>query len=250
MKINLDKIENKLKHLFENRFSRSSTNVFHNRLAEELCGTILRTAREDEDGNLVAPNKFSFNLPQDIFQTIENKNELADDISKTLQELISDTGIKTLAPITLSFSLDTTLSTDDLKMNFEFSGSTVTNTSVYEVNKEWEQKTDDTQTHAYLLFKGQLIVIDEPVFNIGRGDGNNLIIENRYISRAHAQIRYINQKYVIFDLNSSGGTYLNGKRIKKQSLQPGDLITLSKTEIVFGIENESTLADTSKYTIS
>ena len=95
-----------------------------------------------------------------------------------------------------------------------------------------------------------MINITQPVFNIGQGEGNNFIIDDRYISRAHAQIRQIDKKYVIIDLNSSGGTYLNGERVTQQNLRPGDIITLSKIDLIFGIEDGPTLADTTKHTIT
>ena len=248
MKINLDKIEEKLKHIFENSLLTVSFNQLHQHLVKDLSNIIIKVHQVDDDGNIIAPNDFIIYLSDDMVQSINKQSELVGDLSKTLQELISDTGIITLVPITISFNTDPDLGHNDYKLEYSFSNSAVENTSVFEYKNQVDEiKESIPPINAYLIFDDQINPITEPVFNIGRGDGNDLIIENRFISRAHAQIRYINNGYVIFDLNSTGGTYINGKRIKQYNLKPGDVISLSKTDIVFGIENESTLADTSKY---
>lgn len=248
MKINLDKIEEKLKHIFENSLLTVSFNQLHQHLIKDLCNIILKVHQVDDEGNKISPNDFTIYLSDDMYQSIEKKSDLVGELSKTLQELIADTGILTLVPITISFDTDPDLDNSDYKLKYSFSNSIVENTSLFEFENQVDGFDENiSPMHAYLIFDEQIIPVTEPVYNIGRGDGNDLIIDNRFISRAHAQIRYIDNRYVIFDLNSTGGTYINGKRIKQYNLKPGDVISLSKTEVVFGIENESTLADTSKF---
>lgn len=49
--------------------------------------------------------------------------------------------------------------------------------------------------------------------NIGRSINNDIIIQNEYISKNHARLEKREGKYYISDLNSSNGTFLNGKQI-------------------------------------
>ena len=57
---------------------------------------------------------------------------------------------------------------------------------------------------------------------IGRAADNDVRITNPTVSAHHARIfTYLNSSYVE-DLNSSNGTFLNGKRIDKHILRPGD----------------------------
>jgi len=66
---------------------------------------------------------------------------------------------------------------------------------------------------------------------IGRAADNNLQLDDKTISKHHARIvTYFNANYVE-DLSSTNGTYVNGKKIKKQILQPGDILKLGKHQL-------------------
>jgi pSer/pThr/pTyr-binding forkhead associated (FHA) protein len=75
--------------------------------------------------------------------------------------------------------------------------------------------------------------------NIGRRLENNLVIDDPRVSRNHALLRANNGRYMLCDLNSSGGTYVNGLRITQQALRPGDVISLAGVSIIYGEESGS-----------
>ena len=54
-----------------------------------------------------------------------------------------------------------------------------------------------------------------------------------FLSRFHAEIIYENDKYVLYDKNSTSGTFVNGKRIDRCVLNSGDLISLANIYIMF-----------------
>ncbi len=82
----------------------------------------------------------------------------------------------------------------------------------------------------YLIVEGtQAIQINSPVTSVGRSRENTLVIDDPRVSRRHLEIRVIREQFVLFDLNSSGGTYVNGQRI----LYSGDVITLAGVNMVF-----------------
>jgi pSer/pThr/pTyr-binding forkhead associated (FHA) protein len=101
---------------------------------------------------------------------------------------------------------------------------------------------------AFLIVDGkQLFLLSDVVTNIGRLNENHLIIADGRVSRRHAQIRFVQDHYVIFDLGSSGGTYVNNVRITQSILNPGDIISLAGVAIVFGMEDhERFMANTQK----
>ena len=68
--------------------------------------------------------------------------------------------------------------------------------------------------------------------SIGRDYFNDLCITNQNISKAHAKI-YFNQGWVIEDLDSKNGVYVNRKRVKKKRLEIGDLISIVGYDIYF-----------------
>ncbi len=70
--------------------------------------------------------------------------------------------------------------------------------------------------------------------NIGRRLDNDLLVDDPRVSRHHAQLRAIKNRYVLFDLNSSGGTFINGQRTSQTVLYPGDVISLAGVSLIFG----------------
>lgn len=76
-------------------------------------------------------------------------------------------------------------------------------------------------------------------FSIGRGPGNGLVIESGEISRRHALIDRVGDGFVVEDLNSVNGVYLNGKRCNSATLKQGDVIALGKVKLVFGLNGEA-----------
>lgn len=76
--------------------------------------------------------------------------------------------------------------------------------------------------------------LDEPVVSIGRLPENTISIANMGVSRRHVKIEEdTDHSYILSDLNSLNGTYVNGKRIKKVTLRSGDKITIGKYAIIY-----------------
>ena len=68
---------------------------------------------------------------------------------------------------------------------------------------------------------------------LGRRPYNDIVIDNLAVSGEHAVIHMGGAEVVLEDLNSTNGTYVNGKVIKKQALQNGDAIEVGKYKIRF-----------------
>jgi len=79
--------------------------------------------------------------------------------------------------------------------------------------------------------------LNEAVVNIGRRLENQLVIDDPRVSRNHAQLRAIKGRFVLFDLNSTGGTFVNGQRTSQTVLYPGDVISLAGVALIFGQDN-------------
>jgi hypothetical protein len=101
---------------------------------------------------------------------------------------------------------------------------------------------------AYLIVDGvQVFSLDKPVVNLGRRPDNHLVIDDPRISRTHSQIRLRAGQFVIFDLESSGGTFVNGRRIYQHILHPGDVISLAGVPLIFGQDSPG-LTETQEFT--
>jgi serine phosphatase RsbU (regulator of sigma subunit) len=77
--------------------------------------------------------------------------------------------------------------------------------------------------------------------SIGRASDCSIPIKDRYLSRKHAEIISEGSNWILKDLGSANGTYLNGSRVERdEQLKTGDRIRLGDTEIVFETNERST----------
>jgi DNA-binding response OmpR family regulator len=75
---------------------------------------------------------------------------------------------------------------------------------------------------------GKRTFIDQPELIIGRDEHCEVVIPERQVSRQHARIRQERGKYILEDLDSKNGTFLNGQEIDgPHSLQDGDEIQIA-----------------------
>lgn len=92
--------------------------------------------------------------------------------------------------------------------------------------------------NSFLIVEGvKIYPLTQPVVNIGRRLDNQLIIDDPRVSRNHAQLRAIKGRFVVFDLNSTGGTFVNGQRTSQSVLYPGDVVSLAGVALIFGQDN-------------
>jgi len=68
---------------------------------------------------------------------------------------------------------------------------------------------------------------------LGRRPYNDIVIDNLAVSGEHAVMQMSGAEVYLEDLNSTNGTYVNGKAIKKQQLQGGDTVEIGKYKIKF-----------------
>jgi hypothetical protein len=68
---------------------------------------------------------------------------------------------------------------------------------------------------------------------LGRRPYNDIVIDNLAVSGEHAVLQMVGADVFIEDLNSTNGTYINGKAIKKQLLADNDTVEIGKYKIKF-----------------
>jgi len=85
------------------------------------------------------------------------------------------------------------------------------------------------------------IPINKESITIGRKGNNDIIIDNLAISRHHARLVQKEDKFILEDLNSFNGTFINEKKVIKCELRDGDRILIGKHTLVFLKENEVSL---------
>lgn len=87
-----------------------------------------------------------------------------------------------------------------------------------------------------LTIDGQLVgdyQMDKERYTIGRLPDNDIVVNHRACSGHHALVINILNDSFLEDLNSTNGTYVNGKIIKKHALQNGDVITIGQAQMKY-----------------
>jgi Protein of unknown function (DUF3662)/FHA domain len=84
-----------------------------------------------------------------------------------------------------------------------------------------------------IVHDGQRTPIEASVVQIGRAPGCDIVLDDRNVSRRHAEIRRRGPVVVLIDLDSTNGTIVNGRRVREHPLADGDRITLGNSRLTF-----------------
>jgi pSer/pThr/pTyr-binding forkhead associated (FHA) protein len=80
--------------------------------------------------------------------------------------------------------------------------------------------------------------LGEPVVRLGRALSNDVILDDRRVSRRHAQLRWRTGGYHLSDMGSSGGSTLNGRPLlqgEEAPLADGDVVSLAGLTLVIHV---------------
>ena len=100
------------------------------------------------------------------------------------------------------------------------------------------EEIEQLPANAFFVGEGvRVFPLIKAIINIGRRLENHLVIEDLRVSRSHAQLRAIHGQFVLFDLNSTRGTFVNGERITQTILYPGDTISFGGVTLTFKQED-------------
>jgi hypothetical protein len=89
---------------------------------------------------------------------------------------------------------------------------------------------------ALLVGNGRRSVLTGDLLLIGRSRECEIMVEDPNVSRKHAEVRRDGGRWVIADLGSTNGIKVNGRRVDRAQLEPGDRITLGLTELTFELD--------------
>ena len=74
---------------------------------------------------------------------------------------------------------------------------------------------------------------DRSEINVGRVQGNDLMLPKGNVSKRHARLLHRDGRFIVTDLKSTNGTYVNGERVSRRTLKDGDLLSLGTMEFHF-----------------
>jgi hypothetical protein len=237
MKIHLQEIETRIRELIEIRMLNILPGNKIGLITTQQIASAIYAGIAEKNDNETAPDLFTVILcPEELFHWQDDR--ILGTLKDTIQTVCREANIKFSAPLTLSVSPDETLSPGEVRVIASYKKATIEHTNTMVRDERLETEDNSIPENAFLIIDGRKVFpLTDPVVNIGRRIENQLSIDDPRVSRTHAQLRSIKSRYMIFDLNSTGGTFINGKRINQTILYPGDVISLAGVNIVFGQDN-------------
>ncbi len=91
--------------------------------------------------------------------------------------------------------------------------------------------------------QGTRFELEGDTIPLGRDSSNKVQIHDTEVSRQHAELQRTDQSYLLVDLNSSNGTFVNGQRIQRHHLTTGDQVQVGSTLMLYTGPPEETLED-------
>lgn len=201
---------------------------------------------DPDEWMLIAPDQYILMLPPSQAELVLTHPLELDCLAHQLENIAQQQGITFMVPplvrvVANPQSIEIMVFTD-----FSHKGLGDSRTSQLEdILGSFSGSPPNRLPMAYLVVNGlTTFSISEPVINIGRDPSNQLCLEDMRVSRLHAQLRFVQDHFVIFDLDSKGGTFVNGVAVTSQVLKPGDVILIAGIPLVYGQE----LSDQGDYT--
>jgi pSer/pThr/pTyr-binding forkhead associated (FHA) protein len=93
----------------------------------------------------------------------------------------------------------------------------------------WILQSSDSQTGP-LLFR----VSPGSIKTIGRSAGAELILKASLVSRIHCRVEANDETLEVIDLESTNGIYVNGERVSRAHMIPGDRLKIGRVELLVG----------------
>lgn len=246
MKIRLDQIEARLQSLIEGGAARLfSTGSPSPDLGTRLLAEMKAKLHPQTDGTVWAPNVYSLLVHPALAGSLENNRPLLDELAHVVWDAGEQAGLKFSAYPLVQVISDDRLKSNQMTVSAQYHQDDVIDTVVM---KEEKSPAGDIQASAFLIVNGtETFPLVANIVNVGRAYDNHLVIEDPRISRYHAQLRAEKGRYLIFDLDSTGGTFVNGQRVRQAELLPGDVINLAGIPLIYGQDTGPSPTETQEF---
>jgi len=238
--LKLDQLEAKLQKLVEDQLAGILPGLkLEDRIIQRLATAVRENIVQQRDDRAIAPNVFTLIVATDTSPMWKDQSTI-DALRNIITTAGKDVGLKFITQPTITITTDDTYSAEEVKVIASHKLEPLGETQGPQTSlaNEEPQEGDNIPENAFLIIEGiRVHSLNESVVNIGRRLENQLVIDDPRVSRNHAQLRAIKGRFVLFDLNSTGGTFVNGQRTSQTVLYPGDVISLAGVALIFGQDN-------------
>lgn len=233
----IDKLERQLQELIEGAFSR----LFRRTINARDIALLLLRAMEDNaalaetaETKPIAPDTYAIYLePENAARFLTRYPDLPARLATLLAELSGESGFQLLAAPAVAVLFDSQLASYQARVTAEHSPASSANTeSMTPLSSDAVSRRPLGNAHLHIPGAGA-VPLAKSVINIGRDSDNDVIIDDDFVSRHHAQLRKRFGVYTLFDVNSRGGTMVNSTVVSEHRLQSGDVIRLGHTDLIY-----------------
>lgn len=245
----LDRLEKRLRTLFETSATLLPWNDPNDRIVHQLCVAIQDLFMGDAPRDQMIAPVFQVNLNPLTLRRWQKQPDWEKILSDLLVSTAAEYGFSFHTTPAVHLAADALLQPEEVFINLkETPRSPSSETGVISLDPEGKPITGELQTVStpLLILQGEKTVrLNRSVVNLGRKSSNHIAINDLRVSRNHAQIRKVKSDYVIFDVGSSGGTFINSNRVDQHTLRPGDVISLAGFTMIYTID-QSPVEETQK----
>jgi FHA domain/FhaA, N-terminal domain len=245
MKIKLAAIEARLQALIEGSAARLFPLTPQNDNLATLLVQAMNNAIDTRASAPLAPNLYTLFAHPNHVESLRENDNLLDTLVQVLEESGNEAGLRFLSHPVIRVSADPNLAPGQIRVKARNSWENLPETA--DLPAERAAIIENVPSNAFLIVNGtDIFPLTQKVINIGRRDDNQLVVSDARVSRIHSQLRVFKGRYMIFDLDSTGGTFVNGERVHQHTLYPGDVISLAGVPLVYG-QDSTYLSETQTY---
>jgi len=213
-----EKIEQLCASLIERAFAKTfPSDLEPAQIARKLVATMEAQTRDD-DGRLRAPGSYAVYVsPADYERLREHQAYLERAWAKLLRDLALKVGVEF----------------DEGKARVAMSARETVLLGAIEIEAGAQPRT---MTFRLVTLEGVppgAVYAVEGTSRIGRSDESDIVLNDLSVSRAHAVLEIAGGRAMLRDLESTNGTFLNGRRIQAERLRDGDELQLGNTHLRF-----------------
>lgn len=231
----LDELETRLQALLEVHLLEKMPGYKPEDKVSQQLAAAMRGNLKEENGVMLAPNVYMIVASPATLSRWHGEPKLLEELSAALLTTATEADIQFLTNPMVTTTADTEMKNNKVRVLASFSSENVAETKGMPAESPDEAPTEVIPANAFLILGGtQIIPLNKSVINLGRRLDNQVVIDDPRVSRTHAQLRIVRNRFVLFDLNSTGGTFVNNQRTNQSVLYPGDVISLAGVTLIFG----------------
>jgi pSer/pThr/pTyr-binding forkhead associated (FHA) protein len=239
----LQKAESRLQALLEKGFGRFSKSGLISYLIAQIIIETRDLTRDGKNSLRLSPDQYKISASSKTWKKLQADPNWMEKVTRALKNEASESGVTFQSPIRIDPFIDNSLPPEEFIVDCQWQSDSNGRTQTM-INRSEKSAPVEPAGKNILIIGDKLIYkLEGPLINLGRRASNDLVLDDPRISREHAQIRLVDGSFSIFDLGSTGGTFVNGQRVYSMILNPGDVISLAGFPIIFNREGEISETD-------